>query len=134
MKEFISPDELKKIKKVAQEGKTLQGKLRLYDGLAQEYEIPHPRYQNVKSKRSKLGMFVNKLFSTQEGLILPIVGRRQQIGCAIKYGKAYLIENPEVGIYFAAAMGAAQEYREWMASIGDLTEEQQTNIINSERS
>jgi len=35
-------------------------------------------------------------------------------------------------VYFAAAMGAAEEYREWMALVGDLKPEQQLAILATE--
>jgi hypothetical protein len=128
--DFIAPDQLERIKQYALGPQTLEGKLALYNKLAAEHEVVNPRDPKRKDRRSKLGTFINKLFNTQ--MELPAVGRRQQIGKAIKFGKEYLKENPGASVYFAAAMGAAEEYREWMALIGDLKPEDQLAIMNSE--
>lgn len=129
--DFIAPDQLEKIKAYAQGPQTLEDKLALYNKLALEHEVVNPRDPKRKDRRSRLGSFINKLFNTQ--MVLPAIGRRQQIGKAVKFGKEYLKDNPAASIYFAGAMGAAEEYREWMATgIGDLQPEQQLAIINSE--
>lgn len=128
--DFLAPDQLKTIKEFALGPQTLEGKLQLYVKLSTEHEVSNPKAQGRKDRRSRLGGFINKMFNTE--LVLPSVGRRQQIGKAIKYGKDYLTDNPTVSVYFAAAMGAAQEYREWQALIGDLQPEQQMAILNSE--
>jgi hypothetical protein len=130
MKEFISPDELAKIKQFAKGPQTLEYKLSLFAKYTVEYEVPNARIPGRKDRRCRLGTFINKLFNTQ--LVLPAVGRRQQIGKAIKFAKEYLIEHPECAIYYAAAMGAAQEYREWMAAVGELQPEQQMAILDAE--
>lgn len=128
--DFIPPDQLSEIKKFALGPVTLEGKLKLFAQLAQEHEVPNPRDPKRKDRRSKLGSFVNKMFNTE--LVLPSVGRRQQIGKAIKFAKEYLTEHPDVSVYHAVAMGAALEYREWMQLVGDLQPEQQLSIMNSE--
>lgn len=125
--DFLAPDQLASIKQFAQGPVTLEGKLKLFKQLSVEHEVvSHGR----KDKRSRLGSFVNKMFNTQ--LALPSTGRRQQIGKAIKFGQEYLIENPTVSVYYAAAMGAAIEYREWMTLVGDLKPEQQLAILNQD--
>lgn len=128
--DFIPPDQLALIKKFAEAPPTLEGKLALYNKLAAEHEVINPHQPGRKEKRSKLGTFINKLFNTE--IVLPAMGRRQQIGKAIKFGKDYLIDHPEVSVYHAAAWGAAEEYREWMALVGDLQPEQQLAIMNTE--
>jgi|SRR5271157_1136574 len=128
--EFIPADQLKAIKEFALGPQTIEGKLTLFAKLAQEHEVVNPRDKNRKDRRSRLGSFINKMFNTE--LVLPSTGRRQQIGKAIKFAKEYLIENPTVSVYYAAAMGAALEYREWMACVGGLSEEQQMTILNTE--
>lgn len=128
--DFIPPDQLKQIKEFATGPQTLEGKLQLFTKLAQEHEVSNPRNGGRKDRRSRLGSFINKMFNTE--LPLPSTGRRQQIGKAIKFAKEYLQENPATSVYGAAAMGAALEYREWMALVGDLKPEQQLAILNSE--
>ena len=126
--DFVPEDQLAKIREFALGPQTLEDKLTLFNKLAQEHEVTNP--SGRKDRRSRLGSFVNRLFNTE--FILPSSGRRQQIGKAIKYAKEYLIDNPEASVYFATTMGAAQEYREWMAAIGDLQPEQQMAILNTE--
>jgi hypothetical protein len=128
--DFIPADQLAKIKEFAMEPRTLKDKLALFDKYATEHEVPNPNNTKRKDRRSRLGSFVNKMFNSQ--LVLPQVGRRQQIGKAIKFAKTYLIEHPEVSVYYATGMGAAIEYREWMDLVGDLNPEQQLSIMNSE--
>jgi hypothetical protein len=128
--DFIPPEQLEQIKQYAQGPQTLEGKMDLYNRLAAEHEVTNPQHPGRKDKRSRLGSFINKMFNSE--LVLPSVGRRQQIGKAIKYGKDYLQEHPEVSVYYAAGMGAAEEYREWMALVGDLKPEQQLAILATE--
>jgi len=128
--DFIAPDQMEEIKKYAQGPQTLEGKLDLYNRLAAEHEVTNPHNPGRKDKRSRLGSFINKMFNSE--LVLPSTGRRQQIGKAIKYGKDYLTDHPEVSVYYAAGMGAAEEYREWMALVGDLKPEQQLAILATE--
>jgi len=71
------------------------------------------------------------MFNTE--IVLPSTGRRQQIGKAIKFGKEYLQDHSDVSVYYAAAMGAALEYREWMACIGGLSEAQQLAVLNNDQ-
>lgn len=126
--DFIPADQLAKIKEYATGPQTLEGKLELFNRLAQEHEVVLPGGR--KDRRSRLGSFINKLFNSE--FVLPTTGRRQQIGKAVKFAKEYLIEYPEASVYYAAAMGAAEEYREWMAMIGDIEPEQQMAILNTE--
>jgi hypothetical protein len=128
--EFIPLEQLEKIKAFAMGPQTIGGKVELYDKYSTEYEVVNKYNPKWKNRRCKLGMFINDLFNSQ--LELPTVGRRQQIGNAIKFGRAYLIDNPDSSIYHAAAMGAAQEYREWMNLVGDLSPEQQMAILKVE--
>lgn len=129
--DFVAPDQLKTIRDFALGPQTLEGKLTLFNKLAAEHEVTNPKNSNRKERRSRLGTFINKLFNTE--LVLPSVGRRQQIGKAIKFAKEYLTEHPEISVYYAAAMGAAIEYREWIALVGDLKPEQQMAILNDDK-
>jgi len=129
--EFLPLDQLEEIKKFALGPQTLEGKLALYAKYAMEHEVANPKDPKRKDRRSRLGSFINKMFNTE--LVLPSTGRRQQIGKAIKFGKEYLQDHPEVAVYYAAAMGAAMEYREWMACVGGLSEAQQLSVLNSDQ-
>lgn len=128
--DFIPADQLAKIKAFATEPRTIEDKLALFNRYAAEHEVVNPNNPKRKDRRSRLGTFINKMFNSQ--LVLPQVGRRQQIGKAVKFAKEYLIENPTVSVYYAAGMGAALEYREWMDLVGDLNPEQQLSILNSD--
>jgi len=130
--DFIAPDQLKEIMAFATGPTTLQDKLRLFDKLSEEHMVSDKRNPERKTRRSRLGGYVNNIFNTT--LILPTVGRWQQIAKAIKFGKTYLQENPAVSVYYAVFMGAAQEYREWQALVGGLTEEQQLDIVKGDES
>lgn len=130
LEDFIPKDELQKILDYAREPQTIEGKLQLFDKLTKEYPVVNPRYPNRTDRRSRAGTFINRMFNTQ--LELPSIGRRQQIGKAVKFAREYLIEQPQASLYFALAMGAAEEYKEWHALIGDLKPAQQMAILNSE--
>lgn len=123
----IDPKQLEKIKAFATGPKTVEEKLDLYDRYSTEYEVVNQYNPKWKSHRCKLGMFIHELFNGQ--LKLPIVGRRQQIGNAIKLGRLYLIDHPDSSVYNAAGMGAAIEFRDWMNLVGDLSPEQQLAIL-----
>jgi hypothetical protein len=127
--QFIPPDQLAEILNYARDPQTLDDKLKLFDRLCVNYEIVN-EYTGFKSRRSKLGTFINDLFKVE--MVLPLSQRRYQIVMALKFARLYLIENPNVSIYYATVMGAADEYREWMASVGDLKPEQQIAIMNSQ--
>lgn len=129
--DFIPQDQLEKIREYALAPQSLEDKLILFNKMVVEHEVPHPKDPTKKDHRSKLGSFINRLFYTQ--MKLPIIGRRQQIGKAVKYAREYLKDNPHASIYFAAAMGAAEEYREWMATVGDLTPTQQEIVMDVEK-
>jgi hypothetical protein len=129
--EFIPQDQLEEIKKFALGPQTLEGKLALYAKYATEHEVANPKDPKRKDRRSRLGSFINKMFNTE--LVLPSTGRRQQIGKAIKFGKEYLQDHSDVSVYYAAAMGAAMEYREWMACVGGLSEAQQLAVLNNDQ-
>jgi hypothetical protein len=129
MAQVIPPSQLEEILNYAKDPQTLEDKLKLFDRYCVDYEVVNT-HTGFKSRRSKLGTFINDLFKTK--LLLPIGQRRYQIAMAIKFARFYLIENPDVSIYFATAMGAADEYREWMASVGDLKPEQQMAILASD--
>jgi hypothetical protein len=101
----------------------------MFDQLALEHEYTD-HFSKRKSYRCVLGTFVHHLFSTS--MKLPPTGRRQQIMYALKYAKRYLIENPEVSIAYAVGMGAAQERREWLITIGDVTAVDQISILSQE--
>lgn len=127
IRDHIDQDSLAKILEFAKGPTDVEGKLKLYQKLStnQKVNLPGGRVDY----RSRLGSFINKLFNTE--LVLPSTGRRQQIGNAVKYGETYLRENPDVSVYFAATMGAAQEYREWQDLVGGLKPEQQIATMSS---
>ena len=127
IKSFLDAETLEKIRQFAQEPVTLEDKLKLFVKLSTNHQVTLSGGRT--DYRSRLGSFVNKLFNSE--MTLPSTGRRQQIGNAIKYAEAYLRGNPEVSIYYATAMGAAEEYKEWMTLVGDLKPEQQLSIMNS---
>src|SRR5271156_2319349 len=127
IKNFLDAEPLDKIKAFALEPVTLEGKLKLFVKLSTNRQVTLPGGRT--DYRSALGSFVNKLFNSE--MVLPSTGRRQQIGMALKFAEAYLRENTESSIYHAAAMGAAEEYREWMTLVGDLKPEQQLAIMSS---
>lgn len=128
VRDFLDPESLATILQFAKEPTDIESKIRLFGKYAtnQKVNLPGGRVDY----RSKIGSFINKLFNSE--LVLPSTGRRQQIGNAVKYAESYLREHSEVAIYYAAAMGAAQEYREWMDLVGGLKPEQQIAIMNSE--
>jgi hypothetical protein len=127
IKDFVSPERLKQIVDYARAPQTLEDKVRIYDKLATEYEVTFRT--GWKVRRSHLGIFINTLFSTSMPLSRDY--RHQQIEQAIKKGREYLEEMPEAAIYFAAAMGAAEEYREWTALFGGLNPEQQMAALEA---
>jgi hypothetical protein len=128
IRDYIDEDSLKAILEFAKEPADLDGKLRLFTKYATNTKVNLPGGR--VDYRSRIGSFINKLFNSE--LTLPSTGRRQQIGNAVKYAEVYLREHSEVAIYYAAAMGAAQEYREWMDLVGGLKPEQQIAIMSSE--
>lgn len=129
--DFITTDQLEIIKSHALGPLTIEEKLEYFRKLTVEYTVTNPK-TNYKTRRSRLGQFINKIYNTE--LVLPSAGRWQQIQKAIKAAKEYLIDNPEVSVYYAAAAGAAIEYREWQAEVGGMTEEQQMSAVTSEAS
>jgi len=129
MAQFLPPDQLAEILNYAKDPQSLEDKLKLFDRLSIDYEVINT-HTGYKSRRSKLGAYINELFKTE--LLLPIDQRRYQITMALKFARLYLIENPTASIYYATTMGAAEEFREWMASVGDLKPEQQMAILATE--
>jgi|SRR5208282_1524178 len=127
IKNFLDAETLAKIKEFATEPVTLEGKLKLFTKLSTNRQVNLGGGRT--DYRSQLGSFINKLFNSE--MVLPSTGRRQQIGTALKFAEVYLRENPESSIYHAAAMGAAEEYREWQILVGDLKPEQQMAIMSS---
>jgi hypothetical protein len=127
--QFLSPGQLQEIIDYAKDPQPIESKLKLYDRLATDAEIVNPNTGH-KSWGSVLGGHINNLFHTK--LSLPSDQRRYQILQALKFGRAYLVENPDVSVYFAAIIGAAEEYREWVATVGDLQPEQQKSIVGGD--
>ena len=126
--QFIGVDKFQEIVEYAKDPQTAEAKLKLYDRLSSDHEIVNVNTGH-KSWGSTLGGHINIIFHSD--LPLPGAQRRHQILQALKFGRTYLVENPEASVYFAATMGAAEEYREWMATIGDLQPEQQKSIIDA---
>ena len=110
----------------AKEPVGLEEKLKLFTKLSTNHQVTLPGGRKVG--RCRLGSFVNNLFNNQ--MILPTTGRYQQIGNALRHAEAYLRDNPEAPIYYATAMGAALEYREWLSLGEEPSSEQQMAALD----
>lgn len=134
--DLVPQDQIERALAVATRPYTLEEKLKKFDELKVEKAQWNPRANNGKGrmeKRSVLGTLANQIFNKFEGLTLPNINRRQQIGNAIRFGRQFLIDNPEVSVYYALLQGAAQEAREWNMCVGNLSEEQQISMLSNEQ-
>lgn len=123
----FSPSQIKEWKERATHIPTKEEMLKKYDSLSSERPI---KVGNRVELRSTLGSFANDQFNRE--FKLPKIGRRQQIGKAIQFGRSYLADNPTSSIYYALMEGIVRECQEYNSLVGNLTDKQKLSILKTE--